>query len=216
MKKELHLIVFVFLFIYSSGLLAQNERSKSAQKEAIAVPETVVQSESKNKEANKSKEAPKVVKAPVNSQKTDAVKTTDKTAGKQANQVRKTKVVVETTEQAEPVPNNYQTQNNATENFETNVTYTKEDLSVETAANTSERKPNKIQKSVNYQPKVVKEDIHPVTDYTNSGIAPNKKIYLQQEADDLEREIQLNANNPNYDIAAKQKQLDEIKKLIGQ
>lgn len=69
MKKELHLIVFVFLFIYSSGLLAQNERSKSAQKEAIAVPETVVQSESKNKEANKSKEAPKVVKAPVNSQK---------------------------------------------------------------------------------------------------------------------------------------------------
>ena len=41
-----------------------------------------------------------------------------------------------------------------------------------------------------------------------------KKTYLKEEAAELEKEIELFKNDPNYNLAEKQKQLADIKKLI--
>lgn len=94
-----------------------------------------------------------------------------------------------------------------------NVTYNKEIISENQSISTSERSPIKVTTSVNYKPSVLKEDIHPTTE-TTTTITPNKRIYLQQEAEDLQIEITQNANNTNYDLVQKQKLLEYIKTLL--
>ncbi len=102
-----------------------------------------------------------------------------------------------------------------TEPFTDNsVEYFIETLPEQATVNNAERKTVKPAVSVNYKQREVKQDIHPVQDFTHPGIAESKRLYLQQEADDLQAEIKQNANNPNYDIAKKQRQLEDIRKLL--
>jgi hypothetical protein len=96
-----------------------------------------------------------------------------------------------------------------------NVIYTKEILLENQKINSSEKQLVKVTPSVNYKERVVKEDIHPgVSTTARIEISSGKRIYLQQEADDLQQEINQNIDNPNYDLAKNQKQLDEIKKML--
>ncbi|HUM52022.1 MAG TPA: hypothetical protein PK431_09410 [Chitinophagales bacterium] len=214
MKKYLQTIFLLFIISFSAIAYAQTERLKTAQKQAIPVNSTNTKSVvENNKQSIPTKEKPKVPKPVTTSTKTDANKTVIQIPQKQSKDLRKPKVI---TEVVEPTDNN-QKQTVDVVNPDVNVTYTKEVEPTQTASNAiSERKPTTMQKSVNYQPKVVKEDIHPIIDYSNTSTPPNKKIYLQQEADDLQAEIDQNRNNPSYDLIAKQKQLDDIKKLIQQ
>lgn len=95
-----------------------------------------------------------------------------------------------------------------------NVTYEKEVLPVTGKVIAAEKPRIKVTSSVNHKPKTVKEDIHPVVDYSNAGINSDKRIYLEQEAKDLEREILQNAGKSDYDLVQKQKQLDDIRKML--
>lgn len=102
-------------------------------------------------------------------------------------------------------------------NVEVNTTYTKE-LPEENVKNTvSEKVRPKVEKSSNYQPHVVKEDVQN-TQVQQRNTAPQvsamKKVYLQQEADELEQEIEKFKNDPNYNLVEKQKQLEYLKKLL--
>jgi hypothetical protein len=216
MKKHLQLVFLFIVFINSASLLAQNERTKATQLEVIpANVTTTKEADENNKLSSSNKETKKTIQPPVASQKSDANKTVEQIPAKLPKDQRKPKVIADVVEV--PTDNIEQVQPLAPVNAEVNVTYTKEEIPANTTSNTvSETKKSKVQPSVNYQLKTVKADIHPVTDYSNAGISPNKKIYLQQEADDLQAEINQNSNNPSYDLAAKQKQLDDIKKLIQQ
>lgn len=104
------------------------------------------------------------------------------------------------------------TQNNtaATEN----ASYTKVTFSENEKTTNAERSYTKIKPSINYVPKQVKADIHPIVDYNSAPVNPNKKDYLLQEANDLQREIELNTNNPNYDLEKNKRKLEEIRDLI--
>ena len=96
-----------------------------------------------------------------------------------------------------------------------NVIYTKEASPENEKIILSEKQLVKVTPSVNYKERVIKEDIHPVVSSTAKvEISSGKRIYLQQEADDLQQEINQNIDNPNYDVAKKQKQLEEIKKML--
>lgn len=98
-----------------------------------------------------------------------------------------------------------------------NVTYTKEPLPQNVEKNISEKKSTKVTTSVNYKPRVIREDVTPTTNNTNNttnDISPNKRIYLQQEADDLQVEISLNKNNPNYNLENSRKKLEYILNLL--
>ncbi|MBK9328831.1 MAG: hypothetical protein IPM95_05815 [Sphingobacteriales bacterium] len=102
-----------------------------------------------------------------------------------------------------------------TESFTDNsVRYLKETLPEQATVANSERKTVKPTASVNYKQREVKQDIHPVQDFTHPRISESKRLYLQQEADDLQVEINLNRTNPDYDTAKKQKQLEDIRKLV--
>ncbi|HRH56980.1 MAG TPA: hypothetical protein PLS10_04960 [Chitinophagales bacterium] len=103
----------------------------------------------------------------------------------------------------------------ATFSSDNNVIYTKEILPESEKISSSEKQLVKVTPSLNYKERVIKEDIHPVLS-TNAKveISSGKRIYLQQEADDLQQEINQNIDNPNYDLAKKQKQLEEIKKML--
>jgi len=94
------------------------------------------------------------------------------------------------------------------------VQYFKETLPEQTAVTNAERKTEKPSVSVNYKQRQVKQDIHPLQDFSHPGISESKRLYLQQEADDLQAEISRNSSNPNYDIATKQRQLEDIRKLL--
>lgn len=94
------------------------------------------------------------------------------------------------------------------------VQYFKETLPEQITVTNAERKTVKPTASVNYKQREIKQDIHPVQDFTHPGISESKRLYLQQEADDLQVEINQNRNNPGYDIAKKQKQLEDIRKLV--
>ena len=215
MKKYLQLFLLYLLFTFSTTLLAQNDRVKTAQKQVIPTNSTTTKTvaENNNKQSVPTKEKPRAAKPAIKSTKVDANKTSTSVPPKQAKDLRKAKVISEV---VEPTDNDQKQTVNAV-NPDVNVTYTKEDAVIEPSVSTiSERKPITTQKSVNYQPKMVKEDIHPITDYSSTSTPPNKKIYLQQEADDLQIEINQNRNNPAYDLIAKQKKLDDIKKLIQQ
>lgn len=218
MKKDLHLIIIFSFLFFSTTIQAQNDRVKIIQKQVIpttsATNNNVVEN---NKSAAPTKETKRVANPATNSQKLDAAQKTEiQVPAKEAKDLRKPKVIA-LEEVVESTDNNKQAILEPI-NPESNVTYTKVDESAERKGNviTSERAPTKTQKSVNYQPKVVKEDIHPITDYSNTSTPPNKKVYLQQEADDLQLEINQNLNNPSYDLIVKQKQLNDIKKLIQQ
>lgn len=97
-----------------------------------------------------------------------------------------------------------------------NVNYIKEDLPENEKLLSAEKKSVKVVPSVNYKPRIIKSDIQPVPVVDNSKIEinSNKRIYLQQEADDLQREINQNTGNVNYDLAKKQQQLESIKKML--
>lgn len=94
------------------------------------------------------------------------------------------------------------------------VQYFKETLPEQITVTNAERKTVKPTASVNYKQREIKQDIHPVQDFTHPGISESKRLYLQQEADDLQVEINQNRNNPGYDISKKQKQLEDIRKLV--
>ncbi len=94
------------------------------------------------------------------------------------------------------------------------VTYFKEIDPLNEKTVLSEKKANKVVPSVNYKPRVVKEDINPVLNYSSADISSEKRVYLQQEAADLQREIDLNKGNTDFDLAFKTKKLDEIKKML--
>lgn len=96
-----------------------------------------------------------------------------------------------------------------------NAIYTKEVLPESEKIISSEKQLVKVTPSVNYKERVIKEDIHPVLS-TNAKveISSGKRIYLQQEADYLQQEINQNMHNPDYDLAKKQAALEEIKKML--
>jgi hypothetical protein len=98
--------------------------------------------------------------------------------------------------------------------FQDNVTYTKEILPTDSKSNNVEQSSQKVTPSVNYKSKVLREDVTPLTNNTSNEISPNKRIYLQEEADDLQAEIALNRNNPNYNMVSKQKKLQQILDLL--
>ncbi|MCC6516751.1 MAG: hypothetical protein IT275_10400 [Chitinophagales bacterium] len=95
-----------------------------------------------------------------------------------------------------------------------NASYTKVTFSENEKTTNTERSYTKIKPSINYVPKQVKADIHPIVDYNSAPVNPNKKDYLLQEANDLQREIELNTNNPNYDLEKNKRKLEEIRDLI--
>ncbi|HMV15134.1 MAG TPA: hypothetical protein PKD39_10105 [Chitinophagales bacterium] len=95
-----------------------------------------------------------------------------------------------------------------------NASYTKVTFSENEKTTNTERSYTKIKPSINYVPKQVKADIHPIVDYNSAPVNPNKKDYLLQEANDLQREIELNTNNPNYELEKNTRKLEEIRDLI--
>ena len=95
-----------------------------------------------------------------------------------------------------------------------NVTYYKETITENQPISTTEKSPTKVATSINYKSSILKEDVHTITNSTNVEITSNKRIYLQEEADDLQIEIKQNVNNPNYDLVQKQKLLGYIKTLL--
>lgn len=95
-----------------------------------------------------------------------------------------------------------------------NASYTKVTFSENEKTTNTERSYTKIKPSINYVPKQVKADIHPIVDYNSAPVNPNKKDYLLQEANDLQREIELNTNNPNYELEKNKRKLEEIRDLI--
>ncbi len=95
-----------------------------------------------------------------------------------------------------------------------NVTYYKETITENQPISTTEKSPTKVATSINYKSSILKEDVHIITNSTNVEITSNKRIYLQEEADDLQIEIKQNVNNPNYDLVQKQKLLGYIKTLL--
>lgn len=95
-----------------------------------------------------------------------------------------------------------------------NASYTKVTFSENEKTTNAERSYTKIKPSINYVPKQVKADIHPIVDYNSAPVNPNKKDYLLQEANDLQREIELNTNNPNYELEKNKRKLEEIRDLI--
>lgn len=215
MKRHLHLFLFILFSIFHGIIFAQTERLKTAQKQVILTNSDNAQlSVDKSNSKIITEEKKKKADPPLNSKKSDYNSSAKMVTLKQPDQQRKPKVIAEVIETKSIVDD--QKQATIEVRPDVNVTYTKEEPIASTNNSVSEVKKVKVQKSINYQPKTVKEDIHPITNYTNSGISSNKKIYLQQEADDLQAEINQNANNPAYDLIAKQKQLDDIKKLIQQ
>lgn len=132
-----------------------------------------------------------------------------------------TKMVPSGTYTSEPKKN--ASVNNSTETqkkvavVDNSVTFVKTDDSKELQNNTvSETVHVKPVKSENFKPHTVREDIQNVQiqQQSSSSISEMKKAYLKEEAADLEKEIELFKNDPNYNLAEKQKQLADIKKLI--
>ncbi len=101
-------------------------------------------------------------------------------------------------------------------NIDLTTTYIREETTGEEKNTNSEGVKLKPVKSENYKPHTVREDIQnvQVQRQSSSSISDMKKIYLKEEAAELEKEIELYKNDPNYNLAEKQKQLAEIKKLI--
>lgn len=95
-----------------------------------------------------------------------------------------------------------------------NVTYTKEEFQENEVVTVSEIKPFKVTQSQDFKPHILKEDTPKITDYSTLTITNNKRIYLQQEQEDLELEINQNKHNPDYDLIQNQKKLDYIKTLL--
>lgn len=209
MEKYLHFILFVFLFIssfYTSN--AQTERLKTYAVENISKKNITEEPRPNIPDKNKS------VKF-----KQEIIK--DKNHLKLSNISRDSIVNIKLTidenntyEQTNIQQINANKSSNTDATNSDNVTYNKETISENQLVTTSERSPIKVATSVNYQPRILKEDVHPVANNSSISITPNKRIYLQQEADDLQIEISQNVNNPNYDLAEKQKLLEYIKTLL--
>ncbi len=96
------------------------------------------------------------------------------------------------------------------------TTYFHEEAIVEEKNTKSEVVKQKPVKSENYKPHTVREDIQnvQVQRQSSSSISDMKKVYLKEEAAELEKEIELFKNDPNYNLAEKQAQLEKVKKLI--
>jgi hypothetical protein len=197
MIRFLQLILFLSCSILFSASFAQSERGKIVKADLkndvqLTTPvNTVSVNVSEEKESSENRQIPKT--------NTMQLKLADSLL------VRKRKTGLQ----------DDNTINNAQKVFlSDNVTYIKEDLPDYEKTVSSEKTIIKPTPSVNFTPRVIKEDIHPALNYSSTDISSDKRVYLQQEADDLIREMDLNAGNVNYDFAYKKKKLDEIKKML--
>lgn len=227
MNNFLHVLnLILFCFIATVGF-SQQTRINSSRTASIdnSVLPTIVNTPNNEKKNIKPESKREIVKQNTTSDKPIAdtaliikakAGTTDRLLNKQRSQER----LVEkgdTVIKEQVINSDVNTTNKMVENsgvYQDNVTYTKETLPNEIKSNITEHKSTKVTTSVNYKPKVVREDVVPAANSLSNEINQNKRIYLQQEADDLKAEITKFQNNPDYDLVSKQKKLQEILDLL--
>ncbi len=227
MNRYVHVLI-VFSFCLTSFIcFSQQSRIKSSsisKAEDTYTPAVVTSTTNNNKTSNPETKIKSAIQnviankaiSDTTAKLKDSAGSTDRMLNKQHSQQRLVEkgdvVVTEQTITDDGSTNNKMADNNGI--FQDNVTYTKESLPTDSTTTISEHKTSKVITSVNYKPKVVREDVVPASNTAPNEIAPNKKIYLQEEADDLQAEIALNRNNPNYDLIGKQKKLQQILDLL--
>lgn len=208
MKKfvqPLFLLVLLFMIMQTNAQSNRMDKKYAVPQQEKQIQQNPVEVKDKNYESVPASTEPeikmkKVLTKSVTSENKEKRVPSDKQHDKDSVQAVDSKVL--------PENNNM--------NIDLTTTYIREETTGEEKNTNSEVVKQKPVKSENYKPHTVREDIQnvQVQRQSSSSISDMKKTYLKEEAAELEKEIELFKNDPNYNLAEKQKQLADIKKLI--